>query len=49
METKLIEKYGLSFIVYANLWEVELALSPDELVVAREMRMSATAKIGKRE
>lgn len=47
MEKQLIEKYGLSFIIYANLWELERAMSADELAAAREMRTRATAQVGK--
>lgn len=47
METTLINKYGMSFIVFANLWELERAMTAAELAAAREIRMRSTAEIGK--
>jgi hypothetical protein len=45
METALISKYGISFIVFANLWELERAMTAAELAVAREIRMRSTSEI----
>lgn len=47
MENKLITKYGMTFIVFANLWEIERAMSREELAIAREIRARETAKVGK--
>lgn len=49
METTLIAKYGIDFVAYANLWELERIMTAKELVVAREIRHRRTAQIGKKE
>ncbi len=35
-------KYGKSFLIYANLWEVERKVSVQDLADARAYRMAAT-------
>ena len=47
METTLINKYGMSFIAFANLWELEREMNASELSVAREIRMRQTAGVVK--
>lgn len=42
--TALLAKYSETFIVYANLWEVERKLSAAELKLAREIRANRTAE-----
>ncbi len=39
----LINKYGNTFIVYANLWEVERRLSASELIIAKQIRHESCA------
>lgn len=44
-QADIISKYGKTFIVYANLWEIERKLTAAELTIAKQIREDETKKI----